>query len=189
MKVLLIDINDERADKIDFISTWAGIELIKYDVSNSDLYATVRELHPEIILVDTNSNNRDTLEHLAQLQADAPRTVIKVPNTKSDNLNRLASDAGISLYAIDSVPAALLQVLIDVSITYFYSIDILRSEVASLKPQSDARHVFNQARRFIMDTYGLAEDQATDLLHKNADRQRRPLREVAEQLITTGSFS
>ena len=163
MKMLLIDIDDTRANKVEPIIAWAGIEVITVNDSNADIYQLVGEMHPEIILVDTNSPNRDTLEHLAQLQKSAPRTVIKLENSRSEGINRLAAEAGISVYAIDAIPTALLQALIDIAISYFH-------------------------KRFIMDTYGLAEDQASDLLSKNADRQRRPVTEIARQLLDTGSF-
>jgi response regulator NasT len=48
--------------------------------------------------------------------------------------------------------------------------------------------VLNKAKKFIMETYGLAESQASDLLSKNADRQRKPVTDVARQLLDTGSF-
>ncbi|MEX1670748.1 ANTAR domain-containing response regulator [Zhongshania guokunii] len=188
MKVLLIDIDSERAKKIEPIISWTGIELISVNDSDTDIYQLVGEMHPEVILVDTNSPNRDTLEHLAQLEKSAPRTVIKLGNTRSVSINRLASEAGISLYAIDAVPMPLLQSLIDIAISYFHSVDQLRAEVDALKPTIDARQALNKAKKFIMDTYGLAEEQATDLLNKNADRQRRPVSDVARQLLETGSF-
>ncbi|MDF1691532.1 MAG: ANTAR domain-containing protein [Zhongshania sp.] len=188
MKVLLIDIDEHRAKKIDAIITWAGIELLSVTDSDADIYQLVGELHPEIILVDTNSPNRDTLEHLAQLQKGAPRTVINLGGNRSESINRLASEAGISLYAIDAVPTALLQSLIDIAISYFHSVNQLRAEVEALKPTTDARQSLNKAKKFIMDTYGLTEDQATDLLNKNADRQRKPVTDVARQLLDTGSF-
>ncbi|WP_320837485.1 ANTAR domain-containing response regulator [Zhongshania sp.] len=188
MKLLLIDVDDIRADKLAPIIAWTGIDMITINDSNADIYQLVGEMHPEIILVDTNSPSRDTLEHLAQLQKNAPRTVIKLENTRSEGINRLAAEAGISLYAIDAVPTALLQALIDIAIAYFHSIDQLRYEAEHIKPIIEARQVLNKAKKFIMETYGLAENQASDLLSKNADRQRKPVTDVARQLLDTGSF-
>ncbi|POP52391.1 ANTAR domain-containing response regulator [Zhongshania marina] len=188
MKVLLIDIDDTRANKLEPILAWTGIELIKLNNHNTDIYQLVGEMHPEIILVDTNSPNRDTLEHLAQLNKASPRTVIKLGNARSESINRLAADAGISIYAIDNIPTKLLQSLIDITLSYFYSIEHLRSEIQSLKPEIDARQVLNNAKKFITETYGLTEEQATDLLSKNANRQGRTITEVARQLVETGSF-
>ena len=68
MKLLLIDVDDIRANKLAPIIAWTGIDMITINNSNADIYQLVGEMHPEIILVDTNSPNRDTLEHLAQLQ-------------------------------------------------------------------------------------------------------------------------
>jgi response regulator NasT len=188
MKVLLIDIDEARAKKLEPIIAWAGIELINLNNHNTDIYQLVGEMHPEIILVDTNSPNRDTLEHLAQLNKTSPRTVIKLGNNRSESINRLAADAGISLYAIDNIPPSLLQSLIDITLSYFYSIDRLRVEVQTLKPEIDARQILNSAKKFITETYGLTDDQAIDLLSKNANRQGRSITEVARQLVETGSF-
>ncbi|CAA0089947.1 Chemotaxis response regulator protein-glutamate methylesterase [Zhongshania aliphaticivorans] len=188
MKVLLIDIDDTRVNKIDPILDWAGIELVNINDHNTDIYQLVGAMHPEIILVDTNSPNRDTLEHLVQLDQSSPRTVIKLGKKQSESINRLAAEAGISLYAIDDIPPVLLQSLIDITLSYFYSIDRLKTEVQALKPEIDARQTLNNAKKFITETYGLTDEQAKDLLSKNADRQGRPIAEVARQLVETGSF-
>lgn len=197
MKVLLIDIDDNRANKIDPIVSWAGMELLHLNNHrsdgpagnhNADIYAHVKNVHPEIILVDTNSPSRDVLEDLAQQNRTAPKTVITLDKSQSESINRLAADVGISLYAIDAVPHRLLQALIDVTISHFHSIDRLRSEVQELKPAIEERQLLNKAIAFIMDTYGLSEHQANDLLSKNADRQQRDVSELARQLVETGSF-
>ncbi|WP_269619121.1 ANTAR domain-containing response regulator [Zhongshania sp. BJYM1] len=189
MKVLLIDIDDTRANIIAPVFASTGIDLINLNNHANDLYQLVGEMHPEIILVDTNSSNRDTLEHMAQLNKSSPRTVIKLGNSRSESINRLAADAGISIYAIDDIPPSLLQALIDITLSYFYSIDRLKTEVQALKPEVDARQILNNAKKFIIDTYGLTEAQANDLLSKNANRQGRSMTDIARQLIETGSFS
>ena len=51
------------------------------------------------------------------------------------------------------------------------------------------REYLNKARQFIMSNYGLAEEQAQDLLRKNANQQKRNVAELAKQLIETGSFA
>lgn len=197
MKVLLIDIDDNRANKIDPIVSWAGMELLHLNNHradgpagnhNADIYTHVKNVHPEIILVDTDSPSRDVLEDLAQQNRTAPKTVITLDKSQSESINRLAADVGISLYAIDAVPHRLLQALIDVTISHFHSIDRLRSEVQELKPAIEERQFLNQAIAFIMDTYGLSEHQANDLLTKNADRQQRDIGALAKQLVETGSF-
>jgi response regulator NasT len=188
MKVLLIDIDDSRAKKLEPILAGAGIELIYLNNHSTNIYQLVRDEHPEIILVDTNSPNRDTLEHLAQLNKGSPCTVIELGNQRSESINRLAAEAGISIYAIDDIPHSLLQSLIDITLSYFYSIGHLSAEVLALKPEVDARQMLNSAKKFIIETYGLTEEQASDLLSKNANHQGQTISEVSRQLVDTGSF-
>ena len=57
-----------------------------------------------------------------------------------------------------------------------------------MKPEIDARQILNNAKKFIVETYGLTDEQATDLLNKNANRQGRAITDVARQLMETGSF-
>lgn len=187
--MLLIDIDDNRVNKLEPIVAWAGMELINHREQDADIYDVMEQQHPEIILIDTNSSKRDSLEHLAQRNPQGARTVITLGKKQSESINRLAAEAGISIYAIDAVPASLLQALIDITISYFHSIDRLRAEVAALQPLIKDRQYLNQARQFIMKTYGLAEEQAQDLLTKNADRQKRDVAELAKQLVETGSFA
>ncbi len=189
MKVLLIDIDDNRANKLDPIVSWAGMELINLSDQGSDIYQLMEELQPEIILVDTNSSKRDVLEHLAHRNRQGARTVITLGDTPSEGINRLAAEVGISLYAIDVVPYSLLQALIDITISYFHSIDHLRAEVATLQPIVQEREYLNKAKQFIMKNYGLAEEQARDLLVRNAHQQKRNVAELAKQLLETGSLA
>jgi two-component system, response regulator / RNA-binding antiterminator len=189
VRVLLIDIDDNRANKLEPIVSWAGMEMLNHKESEEDVYAVMEELHPEIILIDTNSTKRDALEHLAQRSRQGAHTVITLGQKQSEGINRLAAEAGISLYAIDAVPHSLLQALIDITISYFHSIDRLRAEVATMQPLIEERQYLNKARQFIMKNYGLAEEQAEDLLVKNANRQRRSVAELAKTLLKTGAFT
>ncbi len=185
----MIDIDEQRAEKIGPILSWAGLELIHFQPQDANIYDLVREQQPEIILIDTNSSNRDTLEHLAQLDNRGARTVISLGKKKSESINRLAADVGISLYAIDAVPNHLLQSLIDVTISYFHSLDKLREEVSLIRPLLEERKALYSAVQFIMKTYGLAEEQAQDLLYKNAKHQQRSVSELAKHLVSTGSLA
>jgi response regulator NasT len=84
---------------------------------------------------------------------------------------------GISIYVTGNIPHSLFQSLIDITLSYFYSIDHLSAEVPALEPEVDAPQIVNSAMKFIIETYGLTEEQASDLLSKTADRQGRTIRD------------
>lgn len=189
MGVLGIDIDAARLAQLVPILDATGMVLhSRTDVEQDSLYRQVALLQPEIILVNSNSSQRDSVEHLAQLQNQAARAVIHLADQHSEGINRLACEAGVSVYAVDSVPTSLLQVLVDLLLYNLHSFNALCSEVARLQSGIAARQALHQAKLFLAKRYGLQDSQAAALLHNHAQRQRRDISDVAHQLLATGAL-
>ncbi|MBD2859111.1 hypothetical protein IB286_08820 [Spongiibacter sp. KMU-158] len=187
MKLLLIGISEEKISKLQDALSTAGLDLVSFNGQQDSLYPLIEQQRPEIILIDTSSTARDTLEHLAQLDRNHARTVISL-GRNSESINRLAAETGLSLYAVDSVAVSLLQALTDVVISQLISRDKLAREVASMRPVLAQQRDLHSAIKFIMEKYGLADTQARDLLAKNAKHQKRGIADVARHLMETGSL-
>ena len=68
MRVLLIDIDDNRANKLEPIVTWAGMEMLNHRESEEDIYGVMEKLHPEIILIDIQLPDMDGYEICVKLR-------------------------------------------------------------------------------------------------------------------------
>lgn len=64
LRVLVIDSDAERAAGVVYALTAAGYLVASVLETGTDLYAKVRELQPDVIIIDMESPDRDMLEHL-----------------------------------------------------------------------------------------------------------------------------
>lgn len=188
MKLMFIEIAAESIAKLRDSFETAGLELLVFDGPQDQLYPLIKAECPDIILINTNSASRDTLEQRTENDRKQARTVISL-GRQSQSINRLASEAGLSLYASDQVSVQLLQALIDITLCQLLSRDKLASEIANMAPALEQQRILLRGVDFIMRSYGLAENQARDLLLKNAKHQRRSPAELAKQLVETGSLA
>ncbi len=142
---LLIDVNGARSEKLFELLEQLGIKLVTRSTSDTNLYQLLNQLKPDIIFADVNSTARDTLEHVVNASDDMPKPVVNPHGDLRISLGRLAGDIGISLYVNGKLSAALLQALIDVTISHCHSIDTLKTEIAALRepeqPQDQGEHV------------------------------------------------
>ncbi len=54
----------------------AGYEVIEHVASTIALHRRVSEIKPDVIIIDTDSPDRDTLENLCVISRDQPRPVV-----------------------------------------------------------------------------------------------------------------
>lgn len=183
MKVLLIDIETERAEELGQLLNTVGADTVSLQGNRNDIYTIIAETNPELVVVDVDSPTRDTLEHVAALQSTTLQPVLMM--TKQDNagVRRLAADIGISLYVVDALSPELVQSLIDVTITHFRSFETLKQEINSLQQTLEERRQVEMAKCLLMETYSLPEAKAYDLLRKHAMQQRLSIAEAAAGLL------
>ncbi len=185
MKALLIDIDAQRAAEMQRMLDAVGIALISWDDTVDDLYSTVEQLQPEIIIVDVDSPTRDTLEHVAALRQTTPQPVLMLARRKQSDvgISRLAEEIGVSLYVVDALSTDLVHSLIDVTIAHFKSYAILKREVEALEGNLRERRQIERAKCLLMESYGLTETKAYELLRKNAMQQQKKIVDIAVSLI------
>ncbi len=137
LRALLIGVNSTRAEKLLPLLENLGIDLLPKEHARPDLYHSLQAQQPDLIFVDVNSPARDTLEHVVSSDPNLPQPVVNAEGDLRISLRRLAGDIDISLYVSKTVSPALLQALIDITISHCHSIDVVRQEIALLKaPQS-----------------------------------------------------
>jgi response regulator NasT len=72
-----------------------------------------------VILIETESPSRDTLENLAVMDRDMPRPVIILTQDDDTEVMRAAFKAGVSAYVVDNLDMARLKPIVDVAIARF----------------------------------------------------------------------
>ena len=96
LKVMIVDEVAERAEVLRRALEQTGYEIIAYVPSTFDLHRQVGAHQPDIIIIDTDSPDRDTLEHLCVMSRDQPRPVVIFTDDGDSEKIRAAVEAGVS---------------------------------------------------------------------------------------------
>jgi response regulator NasT len=183
LSVLVIDESESRAGEICAGLAVAGYQVAALLPSTLDLSARVEQLKPDVILIQTDSPSRDTLEHLAVAHEELPRPVVMFANQGDARVIRKAFKAGVSAYIVDGLSAKRLKPVIDVAIARFEEYQELRHERDDAKSQLADRKTIERAKGVLMKARGYDEDTAYNALRKLAMDRKQPLVKVAAQVI------
>lgn len=183
MRILVVDEDSERSAVLREGLERAGHEVIGGPQPASNLTRLVQDLQPEVIIIDTHSPDRDTLEHIVVISQDAPRPIVMFSADNDTEKIREAVRAGVSAYVVDGLAAERVQPIIDVAIARFEELQALRAELEIAQTRLVERKTIERAKGILMKKKGLPEEQAYRLLRKMAMDENLKLVEVADQLV------
>lgn len=183
LRILIIDESRARAGELCAGLAMAGHQVAAVLPSALDLTAQIESIKPDVILIETESPSRDTLENLAVMNRDMPRPVILLTQESDAAVMRAAFRAGVSAYIVDNLDLARLKPIVDVAIARFEEHQNLKQELALATRKLSERKIVEKAKGILMKTRGLDEDQAYTALRKLAMERAQPLGKVADDLV------
>ena len=183
LRVLIIDESRSRAAELSASLVTAGHQVAAIVHSALDLTRQIEAIKPDIVLIETDSPSRDTLEHLAVMDRAMPRPVIILTADDDTALMRAAFTAGVSAYIVDNLDLARLRPIINVAIARFDAHQALKAELAAATQKLSERKVVERAKGLLMKTRGLDEEAAYAALRGLAMERAQPLAKVAGDLL------
>ena len=185
LKILVIDEIQERALDICEALTRAG-HMVSAVLSDAfQLNDKMQEMLPDVVLINTDSPSRDTLENLAVMRENYPRPVLMFSEDDADDVIRLAMRAGVSSYVVDNLEPARLEALLRVATAHFDEFMALRRERDDAQRKLSERVIIDRAKGVLMKARGMDEDAAYHALRKIAMERGRKLVEVAEEVLAS----
>ncbi|MDY0013943.1 MAG: ANTAR domain-containing protein [Rhodocyclaceae bacterium] len=188
LKVLVIDESRERAAEISLGLLKAGYQVAAVLPDALNLVHQVAAIRPDVILIDSDSPSRDTLEHLAALSRDNPRPVLLFSREKDGGTIRRALQAGVAAYVVESVDSARLDSIVAVALAQFEEVQALRRERDDASRKLTERVTIERAKGILMKTKGLEESDAYHALRKLAMERGRRIVDVAQSVIDSASL-
>ncbi|MBA4176943.1 MAG: response regulator [Leptothrix sp. (in: Bacteria)] len=183
LRVLLIDDGAHHISLINAELTRQGHLVVGVLDSALLIHDCVLRLQPDVVIVDSESPSRDTLEHLGTVSASCPRPVVVFSAAADAAPMQQALKAGVSAYVIDGLnPQRLLPVL-QVAIARFEQDRALRGQLETAQAQLSERKVVERAKGILMAEIGLTEEQAFAHLRKLAMDRGQRLAQVAERVV------
>ena len=183
LTVLVIDESRGRTEEICAGLALAGCQVAAILAGADRLTAEVERRQPDVILIDTDSPGRDTLENLAALHREMPRPVVVFTREDGRETIRDALRAGVSAYVVDDFDPRRIKSVVDVACARFEDMQALRRELDEVSRKLSDRKLVDQAKGVLMKARGLDEGAAYHAMRKLAMERGQTMAKVARDVI------
>ncbi|MEM5388457.1 ANTAR domain-containing protein [Paraburkholderia phymatum] len=183
LRVLLVTDTDKPIGELRDALARLGYDMLAATASPQALHKTVESERPDVIIIDTESPSRDTLEQLAVMNATAPRPVLMFSNDANQQLIRDAVSAGVTAYLVEGLATERLAPILEVALARFAQESQLRERLAQAENELAERKLIDRAKRLLMDSQKMTENAAYATMRKRAMNQGVKLVEVARQIV------
>ena len=183
LRVIVVDDERDRAAMVRDALEADGFTVVAVFGSGAGLPARVAELAADVILVDIDSPDRDTLEDMRRVGIEQGRAVVMFAQDGKPETIRAAVEAGVSAYVVDGLKPDRVRPVIDVAIARFAQFQALRGELDKARTTLAERKQIEKAKGILMKRRKVEEDEAYRLMRRMAMDQKQRLIDVANKII------
>lgn len=183
LRVMIVDNDLKRTTPLKQSLIDQGYDVIAQVKDTVNLHDSCCEMQPDIVIIDTESPSRDTLENICVMTMHAPRPIVMFAHDGDSEKIKSATKAGVSAYVVGNIPNERLRPVIDAAVARFEEFKSLRGELKLAKTKLDERKYTEQAKGLLMRQRNLSEDEAYSLLRSMAMKKNVKLADLSKQLI------
>jgi two-component system, response regulator / RNA-binding antiterminator len=184
LRVLLVTDTDKPIGDLREALARLGYDMLPEAATPQALPQVVESERPDVVIIDTESPSRDTLEQLAVMNETAPRPVLMFSSDSNQQLIRAAVGAGVTAYLVEGLAAERLAPILEVALARFAHEEKLRQRLQQAESELADRKTIDRAKRILMDRRKMSEQEAYATLRKRAMDQGIKVAEVARQLVS-----
>lgn len=182
LKVMLLKDATHRLEWVTQSLRDAECEVVPFSGSLLELEASIQREEPDVIMIDTESPSRDTLEHVCTCCQVCPRPVVMFTEDNDSEKLRKAVRAGVAAYVVAGLSTERVRPILEAAITRHEVQNELAQELTQTKASLKDKEVIDQAKRQLIKQ-GQSEDAAYQRLRKLAMDSGRSMAEVARAFI------
>lgn len=183
LRVIVVDDERERADLVRQALEANGFTVVAVFGTGAGLHTKVEELTADVIIVDIDSPDRDTLEDMRRVSFEQRRPVVMFAQDGKPETIRAAVEAGVAAYVVDGLKPDRVRPVVDVAIARFAQFHELRSELDKARTTLAERKLIEKAKGILMKRRKVDEDEAYRLMRRMAMDQKARLIDVANKII------
>ena len=183
LRILLIDDTPKKVGRLRSALIEAGFEVIDESGLTIDLPERVEAIHPDVVLIDTDSPGRDVMEQVVMVSRDRPRPIVLFTDDDNPDAMRQAIRAGVSAYIVEGIQAQRLKPILEVAMARFESDQAMRAQLQAREQQLADRKRIELAKGLLMKMRDCNEEEAYTLMRRQAMGRQQKLIQVAEQII------
>lgn len=183
LRVIVVDNERERAASLKLALEANGFVVAALLPPGAELYRKVDELRADVIIVDIDSPDRDTLEDMRRVSFEQRRPVVMFTQDDKPDTIRAAMEAGVAAYVVDGLTPERVRPVVDVAIARFAQFSALRSELDKAKSNLAQRILIEKAKGILMKRRKIDEEAAYALMRRMAMDQKLRLIDIANKVI------
>ena len=183
LKVMLVDDDPGRGAILRQALTDAGYAVFKCPLRGVNLLAELQRSGADVIIVDMDVPDRDTLESVRHINRDFPRPVVMYAESADADIMRQAVQAGVSAYVVDDINPRRVKPILEVAVARFKEFQALRDELEKTRNTLAERKVVDRAKGILMKKRGMDEETAYQAMRKLAMDRNQRLADVARTVV------
>jgi len=182
--VLVIDDDNGRAALLEQSLRDQGYHVLARLTDSHLLAEQVKQLKPDMIIIELDSPDRDVLENMSLLNQESPRPVVMFAGESDSKTINKAIKAGVSAYIVDGMEPSRIRSILEVATARFREFQALRLELDETRTKLADRKLLDKAKGLIMSQHKCSEDEAFKALQRMAMNQQLPMSTVAQNIIS-----
>lgn len=161
----------------------SGYDIVAMLPADIFLPERIAQIQPDMIIIDSESDARDVLEHIVIATRDEPRPIVLFTDDQTPSSMDAAIEAGVSAYIVAGLQAERVKPVLDVALMRFRREQKLLDELSDTRRQLADRKLIERAKGVLMARNGLTEEQAYGRLRTMAMNKKLKLADVAQRIL------
>jgi response regulator NasT len=183
VRILLADDDAERAGAMARgLAADPGLSVLRLGSAMS-LADAVASLAPDIVLVDMARPDRDALEGIRQVTAQAPRPIVLFVDQADPAFVEAAIDAGVSSYNVLGLPPPDVKPILHAAIALFRQHEEARLRLRQAEDKLRERVTIDCAKAILIKLRRINEPEAYRWLRGQAVTRSRRIVDIAEEIM------
>ena len=161
----------------------AGYNIVAVLPADMFLPAQLAQIQPDMVIIDAESQARDTLEHVVVATRDERRPIVMFTDDSDTSHVQDAIAAGVTAYVVAGLAPERVKPVLEVALARFQFEESLRQELADARSQLHERKLIERAKGLMMTRQGITEDVAYARLRRAAMDRKLRLADLAQRVI------
>ena len=177
----VLEVERSRSLRIGLLQ--AGYNIVAVLPVDAFLPDRLAQLQPDMIIVDAESQARDTLEHVVMATRDARRPIVMFTDDTDTRHVRGAIAAGVTAYVVAGLAPERVKPVLEVALARFEHEEMMRSELAEARSQLADRKVTDRAKGLLMQRHQIGEPEAYARIRRAAMDKGLKMGEIAQRIV------
>jgi AmiR/NasT family two-component response regulator len=142
-----------------------------------------RRTKPDLVILDIKMPRMDGLEAAEAIAGERAVPILILTAYSDRELVERAATLAVHGYLVKPIREVDLSSTVDIGLARFHEWQTLQQEAVNLEDALATRDVVAEAKRLLMTSQGMTEQQAFLHIQRRSREERRTMREVAEETL------